>query len=260
MFMELARAIWPARWLRVGSLVAGAAGLFAHTAFLLIQAPNPATPSGSLLLLAWVLAVFFLYGSFHHARIAWGVFVLPLVVGLLLLSVLIADGEFGSIRQPLGVLSTPRSWGIIHGGLLLLAAVGVSVGCVASVMYLIQARRLKTKSHPTAGLRLFSLERLERMSRRALDWAFPLWTAGLLLGAVLMYVNAAQLKDWAALKIAGTAGLWIVFLLLMYLRYGVHLPGRRLAILTILAFILMLLTLAASHDFGQEFGMSGDLE
>ena len=38
-------------------------------------------------------------------------------------------------------------------------------------------------------------------------------------------------------------------LLLMYLRYGAHLSGRRLAQFTLLAFLLMLVALLAAHPF-----------
>ena len=46
-----------------------------------------------------------------------------------------------------------------------------------------------------------------------------------------------------------TAGLWVVFLVLLYLRYGAHVPGRRLAVLSIFAFALLLVALGAAHPF-----------
>ena len=49
--------------------------------------------------------------------------------------------------------------------------------------------------------------------------------------------------------LVSTAILWIVFALLLYMRYGAHLNGRRLAQLTIVAFVLLLFTLASSHTF-----------
>ena len=76
---------------------------------------------------------------------------------------------------------------MLHGGLLLLAAVGLCVGFLASVMYLVQARRLRAKMPPGQGLRLLSLERLEAMNRRAVDLAFPLLTGGMVVGIVLMF-------------------------------------------------------------------------
>jgi ABC-type transport system involved in cytochrome c biogenesis permease subunit len=142
------------------------------------------------------------------------------------------------------------AWGAVHGGLLLLAAVGVCVGFVASVMYLAQAKKLKAKIGPREGLRLFSLERLEAMNRRAINLAFPLLTAGVLIGAFLMLQEQESLSGWADPKVLGAMVLWVVFALVLYLRYGLHLSGRRLALLTILAFALLLLTLATpSHRF-----------
>ena len=47
-------------------------------------------------------------------------------------------------------------WIGIHSGLLILAAVGICVGFVASVMYLVQAYRLKAKMLPGEGLRLWA--------------------------------------------------------------------------------------------------------
>src|SRR5262249_56124815 len=84
---------------------------------------------------------------------------------------------------------------VLHAALVLLAAVGVCVGFVASVMYLVQVRRLKAKVPPGRGVRLLSLERLEEMNRRAVVLAFPLLTAGLLVGLALMLQSGEALTD-----------------------------------------------------------------
>ena len=46
-----------------------------------------------------------------------------------------------------------------------------------------------------------------------------------------------------------TAGLWVVFLVLLYLRYGTHVPSRRLAMLSIAAFGILIVALATAHPF-----------
>jgi ABC-type transport system involved in cytochrome c biogenesis permease subunit len=246
---ELARTRWPRAGLRAAGLAFGAAGLFAHTAYLAIHHPTPAAPYGSLLLLAWVLAVFYLYGTVHHARQAWAVFVLPVVIGLVGLSLALVN-----TADDTGVpawLAGDRLWGAIHGVLLLLAAVGVSVGFLASVMYLVQARRVRKKKNPLGRMAMLSLERLETMNRRAVNAAFPLLTAGLILGGALLRKEHNPAEDWLSLKVVGTAGLWAVFLVLLYMRYAAHVSGRRLAWLTILAFALMVAVLAAAHPFAE---------
>jgi ABC-type uncharacterized transport system permease subunit len=238
LLLELLQMLAPRpvqRWLGLGF---GAAGLLAHSLYLGFHPPALGSQFGSLLFLAWILAVFYLYGSIHHGRLAWGGFVLPLVLGLIGLSQV-----------------TPRSqsfafdsfWGILHGVLLLFAAVGVCVGFVASLMYLVQAHRLRAKAVPGHGLRLPSLERLEAMNRRAIIMAFPLLTAGVVVGVALMIQRGDPFQDWSDPKIWSAAVLWVVFAILLYLRYGFHVRGRQVALLTILAFALLVLTLVSAH-------------
>jgi ABC-type transport system involved in cytochrome c biogenesis permease subunit len=241
-FLQLFRPRPVYRWLTAGF---GAAGLLAHTLFLAVQRPSLASPFGSLLLLAWVVAIFYLYGSIHHRHQAWGAVVLPVVFGLTLLAAI--AGPPGPTAEGPGGSSGEAAWGLVHGGLLLLAAVGVCVAFVASVMYLIQARQLRSKVLPGKGLKLGSLERLEQMNRRAINGAFPLLTAGVVLGLLLLVQHPEQLGGWTDPRIVSTALLWLVFVLLLYLRYGYHLRGRPLALLTILVFALLLVTLASSH-------------
>jgi hypothetical protein len=243
--LELIRQARPAKAVRIAGLLMGFAGIVAQTIYLFVHQPNPASAYGSLLLLAWVLAIFYLYGSVHHWSQAWALFVLPLIV----LLVGLAYAAHGGSSDVGDWLTGENFWGAVHGLFLLAASVGITVAFLASVMYLMQSRRLRMKRNPLGGMRLLSLERLETMSRRAINLAFPLLTVGLLLGIVRVPATGSSAADWTAAKVLGTLGLWVVALLLMYLRYGAHVPPRRLALLTIAAFGLMLVTLVASHPF-----------
>lgn len=242
MLLELLQLVRPRPVLRWAGLAFGAAGLLAHTLFLLVQRPQVVTPNGSLLVLAWVVAVFYLYGTLHHRKLAWALFVLPLVLGLVMLASVFPAGSSESTHWFTG----DTFWGAVHGSLVLLAAIGLCVACLASLMYLVQAARLRSKMAPGEGLRLPSLERLATMNRRAVTWAFPLLTAGLLLGVVLLALRDGG-GDWSAPRVSGTVGLWLTFALLMYLRYAVQVSNRRLALLTIAAFGLLIVTLIAAH-------------
>lgn len=250
LLLELARLFWPGKGWRAAGLAFGAAGLFAHTAYLLFNRPSPAVPYGSLLLLAWVLALFYLYGTVHHAKQAWAVFVLPVVLGLVIASRALLTASPGAAAFDVaGWAAGDRFWGAVHGVLILLASVGVSVSFLASVMYLIQARRLRRKVAPGSVLPMLSLERLGTMNRRALNVAFPMLTAGLLVGTLLLQHTHALGQNWLSVKVLSTAGLWLVFLVLLYLRYAVHVPARRLALFSVAAFALLLVALVASHPF-----------
>ncbi len=249
--LELLFHVWPHRWLRALSIGFGFAGLLAQTLFLVDKQPDISRQYGLLLFLAWILAIFYLIGSLHHIRIAWGVFVLPLILALIGLGRLYDLGSDTPRFRIDALLSVDHAWDSIHGWVLVLAAVGVSVGFLASLMYLFQAHRLRNKALPTPGFRLLSLERLEAMNRRAITFAFPLLTIGMLLGAVLMYQNADTLVGWTDPRVISTVILWLTFAVLLYLRYGFHLTGRQVALLTIVTFALFVVCLLLPHGVRQ---------
>ncbi len=250
--VDVVQLLRPRPVLRLVSTGFGVAGLLAHTIYLALQRPDLTSPYGSLLFLAWILAIFYLYGTLHHRKIAWGLFVLPLLLGLIGLAVLrresATSGEFWLLR----VVSFEGEgfWVVVHLVLLLLAAVGISVGFVASVMYLVHARRLRSKTLPGQGIKLLSLERLEEMNRRAIVWAFPLLTAGVVVGMALLAQSATPVRSWADARVLTAVALWLLFAVLLFVRYSLHVRGRRVAILTIVAFVLLLVTLAVPHTLG----------
>jgi ABC-type transport system involved in cytochrome c biogenesis permease subunit len=241
--------LWrPRREIHALALVAGAAGLAAHTIYLCMQQPPLISQFSWMLFVAWVLAVYYVCGAVHHRRLAWGVFVLPLVLGLVGLAVLFGKppGALRGLWQE-QLLHTRDLWGPVHAVLILLATVGVCVGFLASLMYLFQAHRLRTKAPPGKGMRLLSLERLEATNRRAVVVAFPLLTAGMLAGVVLL-VQGGPDVTWADPRVLSTLVLWVAFALLLCLRFGYHLRGRQVAFLTILTFLALLCCLVVSHS------------
>lgn len=251
LMLELLYLARPWRGLRLLAQAAGLAGIVAQTIFLGVQQPPLIWQFGWMLFLSWVLALFFLVGSFHHRRQAWGVFVLPLVLGLVVLGA--AFGQPAEHEEGRGdLVSLHDLWRPAHALLLFLAAVGVCVGFLASLMYLVQAHRLRTKTLPGKGVRLLSLERLEAMNRRAINLAFPLLTGGIIIGAFLMIEE--RIHDWTDPRVLSTGVLWLVFVVLLYLRYGYHLRGRQVALWTIVTFGLLVCCLALSHPAGQGGG------
>jgi ABC-type transport system involved in cytochrome c biogenesis permease subunit len=233
------------RWL---AIVAGAAGLLAHTLYLWHRQPPLIWQFGWMLFVAWVMSVFYLCGALHHRRISLGVFVLPLILGLLGLGLVF--GYPPADAKGLWQAEVHKLWGPVHALLILLASVGVCIGFLSSLMYLIQAHRLRTKTPPGEGLRLLSLERLEAMNRRSLDLAFPLLTAGMIAGLILIW-SGSEVVGFTDPRVLGTALLWLVFAVLLYLRLSQHLRGRQIAWFTIVAFIMLLCCLMISHPLRQ---------
>jgi len=228
------------------------AGLFAQAVYLFVYALPLRGEANSLLFVSWILGIFYLYGAIHHRRQAWGVFVLPVVLGLVLLAGLIGKVSQYERTSPAEVTDYSKFWIIAHVALLLLGGVGLGVGFIASIMYLVQSRKLRHKALPDSGLPLLSLERLEKMILHGVDWSFPLLTTGLLIGLALL--RDAGLS-WLDPKVLSSMLLWVVFALLLYIRHGLHQRGRRFAAWTIAAFVFLVVafvveTLAPSwHRF-----------
>jgi ABC-type transport system involved in cytochrome c biogenesis permease subunit len=91
-------------------------------------------------------------------------------------------------------------------------------------------------------MKLLNLERLETMNRRAITLAFPLLTVGLIVAVILDLHGGRGFVTWTNTKLLSIVGLWLVVAILVYLRYAAHARGRNVAIWTIVAFVLMVLS------------------
>ena len=164
-----------------------AAGLVAHTLFLGWRATHEAAvPLSSAfdwyLLAAWVLAGGSLWRTIANPRTPVGLFMLPIVLGL------IGAAQLSS-RAPFPQSPATQIWGAVHGSFNLASCVAVAIAAIAGLMWLIQAGRLARKQAPLGGLRLPSLERLEHTTGRVPAFAAGLAAAGFLSGIVLNAVN-----------------------------------------------------------------------
>jgi ABC-type transport system involved in cytochrome c biogenesis permease subunit len=231
-----------------GAIMVGfaGAGLFAHTVFLYHRAVRASGPPLSserdwYLLATWGLAAIYLYLTYYHRKTPVGLFVLPLVLGLLAWAALVAD------PQPFPRAPASQIWGIIHGVSVLLGTLAILIGFAAGLMYLRQTHRLKRKLAPQSGLRLPSLEWLERTNSRAIGIALGMFLVGIFSGMVLNLVRDTSrvpwydpvvlstllMSGWLGVSVAG--GVW----------YQPVRRGRKVALLTIVSFVFLALVLAA---------------
>ena len=175
-----------------GAVMVGfaAAGVVAHTLFLAWRAANePAVPLSSAydwyLLAAWFLACGSLWLTIANPRTPVGLFMLPLVLGLI---------GAAQLSSPVPFPQSPATqvWGAIHGIFNLAASVAVAFGAIAGMMWLIQAGRLARKQAPAQGFRMPSLEKLARFVGRSATTAAWTAAAGFASGLVLNAVNRQQ--------------------------------------------------------------------
>ena len=243
-----------------GAIMLGFAGLglFAHTVFLVNRALSMhESPLSSemdwYLLAAWALVAVYLYLVWYHPKTPFGLFLLPLALALIGLAAGFAD------REPFAREPASRVWGIIHGTSLLVGTVTVLIGFAAGLMYLYQAWHLKRKLPPRGGLRLPSLEWLERLSSRALVVSMLALPVGVLSGLNLNLINYHRNEHalpWSDPLVLATMGMF-VWLLISVGVGAVYRParaGRKVAYLTVVSFVFLVIALSVMLFMNTQHG------
>ncbi len=231
-----------------------AAGLVAHTAYLVARFQASGLPPlvGSshdwLLVVAWLAAAASLWLQFS-TKSYQGLFLLPAVVGLILLAVSVDAGPSDVVRSGAG-----RWWAIVHA-----ASLAIGIGCIAAaslsaLMYLLQYRRLHGRWQWVRRLKLPSLERLFRINYWLVLGSLPLLTVGLFSGFLLADAESGGRTGlWKDPIVWATIGSWAVMsvnLALLFRRKDQ--TGRLVARRTLQAGICLLLAI-----FGLTFVTGG---
>jgi len=207
-------------------------------------------------LLGFAIAGVFLLIWWLYDAIALGIFVLPVTFFAVFVPALGAERfTFPSSGVRIG-------WLVAHIAALLAAYVALGFSLLASMLYLVQERRLKSKHRPGEDSWwlpldwLPPLDTLERIARGSLEFGFPCMTVGLVIGSVLAQevVGATYFFDP---KVILSFLLWAVYLALLFVRRAAGLRGRKAAYLSGAVFLVMLAVLAANvfsrvHRFGPQ--------
>jgi ABC-type uncharacterized transport system permease subunit len=256
-------AVFPAvlyglpRWRRICVHLAGLAFFFhlVSCVEMLVQAhrwmPVGAREVESLLGLAVVgvfLAVWWIYDA-----IPLGIFALPMTFFAVLVPAL------GPGRYTFSSEGVRLGWLLAHIAALLAAYVALGFSLLASLLYLVQERRLKRKRKPAEGSSpdwLPPLDTLERIARATLEFGLPCMTVGLVIGSVLAQ-EAFGPAYFLDPKVIASFVLWVVYVTLLLVRRGAGLRGRKAAWLSGMVFLVMLGVLAANlishvHRFGPQ--------
>jgi ABC-type uncharacterized transport system permease subunit len=186
-----------------------------------------------------LLALFVAYVQRAHPLRGLDWFVMPIVILLL-----IAAAVFGSAK-PHEYLGTTWSW--LHRVTAYGGALAFAVGGAAGAMYLIASQQLRNKKI-SAGSRLGSLERLERITFIAVTLGFALLTIGLVTGLVKVLGRGTNTlgPDWYTQpKVMLTFVAWVVYALVLHSPINPSFRGRKTAMLSVVGFVLMIGILVA---------------
>jgi ABC-type uncharacterized transport system permease subunit len=151
------------------------------------------------------------------------------------------------------------SWLVAHIIALGLAYVALLFSLLASLLYLVRERRIKTKPKPGNNLLdwLPPLDTLERIAQSTLEFGFPCMTAGLVIGVVLVQETDLGGAYFLDPKVVLSFLTWIFYVLLMLVRRGAGLRGRRAAYVSGAVLAAMVVVWAANlissvHRFGPQ--------
>lgn len=190
----------------------------------------------SLLIVVAYLLVLLIYRA-----AAFGIFALPLAFLLLL------EPAIGPDRSTFLTPGGHAGWLLyLHIGALLAAYASLIFSMLSSLLYLAQERRIKSKEGIGFLTWLPPLETMDRIGSMSLLIGFPCMTLGLLAGSLIAQqsVGAAYFLDP---KVLLSFGMWLIYVLMLFVRRSTGLRGRRAVYLSSFIFLVMLSVWAANQ-------------
>ena len=201
-------------WLMALLFATTSLGLMTHSLYLLDRVFLSAASNQSWrlvsswhewgILTSWGVAVAYAVLLFRRRESWIGLFVLPLLLILIGVSIAIPS-------VPLNQASSASLWRVVHGVAMTLGTMFVSLGFAMAIMYLVQESRLKAKLALKSRLRLPSLEYLQRICSTCLLCSAGSIGFGVVSGVIMNLVQDGQV-NWSDRGIVFSGGLffWLV--------------------------------------------------
>jgi len=230
------------RWLLGGGLLLHVASIVLRAS--LVGALPVAHFGEALSLLGALLVATFLLIQVRGPLLALSAVVVPIAFGMTLAAAVVKGGA-----QPLPP-ALRSVWLPVHVLLSFLGDAVFAIASSASVLYLVQERRLKR--HRGRLIRgLPSLETLDRVSHTCLKWGLVLLTLGIVTGIVWAHEAWTQDAEWMSdPKLLFTALVWGLYVVLLQGRITAGWRGRWAAQLTIAGFAVILVSLLSVNLLG----------
>ncbi len=175
---------------------------------------------------AFLIAILFLLVDFRYRFASTSVALFPLVFLMTLAS---------SLAQPVATwpnVGVKDAWLVVHIVLVLGGFAALLLTAVASVFYLMQERRLKTKRAGRFLEKLPPLATLDNLISISMAFGFVLLTLGLIFGVTWAFIESGT--DWVTQpRIQLSLGTWALCLVMIFLRTSAGWRGRKAAVLAI---------------------------
>jgi len=189
--------------------------------------------------LSLVLAIAFLFIYGRYRAISLGIFLLPICFLLGLLPAFRPGEEATAFPHHLHA-----GWIFLHVALLLAAYAALFLSLLASLLYLVQERRLKKKSRGLTWLP--ALDTTDQIALKTLRFGLPCMTAGLLIGTVIAQQTIGP-SYFLDPKVLLSFAMWLAYVGMIFIRRQSGLRGRRAVYLSSFVFLVVLAVWAANQ-------------
>ena len=141
------------------------------------------------------------------------------------------------------------AWNVVHLASVYLGTAFLALAGVAGGLFLFRQRQLRAKTSPTPTGGGGSLESIETIIIRSAAAGFGVLTLGLIAGLVVVASDPTRLGPgwWHSPKVVLAAMVWLIYALVMNVRYATQFRGARAAWLSIVGFVLLLATFAIAQ-------------
>jgi ABC-type transport system involved in cytochrome c biogenesis permease subunit len=191
--------------------------------------------------LAFLIALVFLAIYWRYRLEALCVFVFPLVFMLTLAA------AFSNEPTNDGPILRSVWWLPLHASMFFLGHTLLFLTSVASLMYLLQERELKSKKPRGFYYRLPPLSVLDDLAKKTLAAGFPLVTIAICIGA--FFASQRMGRDWPLdPRVAWSFVTWLIYLGLIFFRWTAGWRGRKAAYLAIVGFASVIVSWGVSSN------------
>lgn len=143
------------------------------------------------------------------------------------------------------LLSHPVVYLKLHIIAMYLSYVAFFVATISAAFYLVQNNALKNKQTGIIFSKLPDLDFLDKLNYRSIGVGFPLLTLAILGGFIWaehihgIYWSGSNVRQIYSLV------LWLIYAVTLHVRLSAKLRGRKVALLTLFAFFVIILSLFA---------------
>jgi ABC-type transport system involved in cytochrome c biogenesis permease subunit len=226
---------WWARFLTGAGFICQTLSIGAHS---ISTHGTQLTGANQLMLASWALVLLYFVME-HVIKIkVYGTFLIPVAVLFMAAARILSSVRGGT---PVPVDPLVANWTIgFHVALIVFGNAGFAFGAVSAGLYLWQESQLKAHKSNAVTRRLPALATLQLVARRAIGFAFPVYTAGLLLG-ILRAVESGVDGWWLDPRIMMSGIVWVTFGAYLWVVYRHDTPTRISSWIAVVGFVLVVI-------------------